>query len=60
MERKFNQWIQLLRCTELSGNERIVLALILNYHNNEKTFLHHNAWSVSCYIHHGNNILQQR
>ena len=35
MEKKFNQWIQLLRCTELSGNERIVLALILNYHNNE-------------------------
>ena len=34
MEKKFNQWIQLLRCTELSGNERIVLALILNYHNN--------------------------
>ena len=34
MEQKFNQWIQLLRCTELSGNERIVLALILNYHNN--------------------------
>ena len=35
MEKKFNQWIQLLRCTELSGNERIVLALISNYHNNE-------------------------
>ena len=35
MEKTFNQWIQLLRCTELSGNERIVLALILNYHNNE-------------------------
>ena len=35
MEKNFNQWTQLLYCSELSGNERIVLALILDYHNDE-------------------------
>ena len=33
MEQKFNKWTQLLNCKELNGNERIVLTLILNYHN---------------------------
>ena len=37
MEQKFNKWTQLLNCKELNGNERIVLALILNYHKENKT-----------------------
>ena len=33
MEKKFNDWEQLLRCTELNSNELRLLMIILNYHN---------------------------
>ena len=30
---KFNQWGQLLRCKTLTGNQRVILGIILNFHN---------------------------
>ena len=30
---KFNQWGQLFRCKTLTGNQRVILGIILNFHN---------------------------
>lgn len=32
---KFTQWGQLLRCKTLTGNQRVILGIILNFHNIE-------------------------